>query len=49
VEGLALRSDAIYGPEAVRFYTRAKVTTTRWPEPVDPGLDFGFSSQTADR
>ena len=42
-------SDAIYGPEAVRFYTRAKVTTTRWPEPVDPGLDFGFSSQTADR
>ena len=23
----------IHGPEGVKFYTRAKVVTTRWPEP----------------
>jgi malonate-semialdehyde dehydrogenase (acetylating)/methylmalonate-semialdehyde dehydrogenase len=27
----------IHGPEGVRFYTRAKVVTTRWPE-QDAGL-----------
>jgi malonate-semialdehyde dehydrogenase (acetylating)/methylmalonate-semialdehyde dehydrogenase len=26
----------IHGPEGVRFYTRAKVVTTRWPEAHDP-------------
>ena len=25
----------IYGPEGVRFYTRPKVVTSRWPEPTD--------------
>ena len=25
----------MYGPESVHFYTRAKVVTTRWPEPTD--------------
>jgi malonate-semialdehyde dehydrogenase (acetylating)/methylmalonate-semialdehyde dehydrogenase len=25
----------IHGPEGVRFYTRAKVVTTRWPESLD--------------
>jgi malonate-semialdehyde dehydrogenase (acetylating)/methylmalonate-semialdehyde dehydrogenase len=25
----------IHGPEGVRFYTRAKVVTTRWPESKD--------------
>lgn len=33
---------AIYGPEGVRFYTRPKVVTTRWPEPEVGGIDLGF-------
>jgi malonate-semialdehyde dehydrogenase (acetylating)/methylmalonate-semialdehyde dehydrogenase len=33
---------AIYGPEGVRFYTRPKVVTTRWSDPVDRGVDLGF-------
>jgi malonate-semialdehyde dehydrogenase (acetylating) / methylmalonate-semialdehyde dehydrogenase len=33
---------AIYGPEGVRFYTRPKVVTTRWPDPADGGIDLGF-------
>ena len=24
----------IYGPEGIRFYTRPKVVTTRWPDPA---------------
>ncbi|NGN68562.1 CoA-acylating methylmalonate-semialdehyde dehydrogenase [Streptomyces sp. A7024] len=32
----------IYGEEGVRFYTRAKVVTTRWPDPSDSGVDLGF-------
>ncbi len=31
----------IYGPEGIRFYTRPKVVTTRWPETAGR-LDLGF-------
>ncbi|WP_328843834.1 CoA-acylating methylmalonate-semialdehyde dehydrogenase [Streptomyces sp. NBC_00258] len=37
----------IHGPEGVRFYTRPKVVTTRWPQPaqqVTAGFDFPTSS-----
>lgn len=32
----------IYGPEGFAFYTRAKVVTTRWPQPTDSQIDLGF-------
>ena len=32
----------IYGPEGVRFYTRPKVVTSRWPEPSASTIDLGF-------
>ncbi|MET9293990.1 CoA-acylating methylmalonate-semialdehyde dehydrogenase [Streptomyces sp. NPDC003077] len=32
----------IYGPEGIRFYTRGKVVTTRWPDPADGGINLGF-------
>ena len=32
----------MYGPEGVRFYTRAKVVTTRWPDPATSTVDLGF-------
>jgi hypothetical protein len=31
-----------YGPEGIRFYTRAKVVTSRWPDPSTSTLDLGF-------
>ena len=34
----------IYGPEGIRFYTRPKVVTTRWPEVASGNLDLGFPS-----
>jgi malonate-semialdehyde dehydrogenase (acetylating)/methylmalonate-semialdehyde dehydrogenase len=34
----------IYGPEGIRFYTRPKVVTARWPEPTDSAIDLGFPS-----
>jgi malonate-semialdehyde dehydrogenase (acetylating) / methylmalonate-semialdehyde dehydrogenase len=34
----------IYGPEGVRFYTRPKVVTTRWPDPTESAIDLGFPS-----
>jgi malonate-semialdehyde dehydrogenase (acetylating) / methylmalonate-semialdehyde dehydrogenase len=34
----------IYGPEGIRFYTRPKVVTSRWPEPTDSAIDLGFPS-----
>jgi malonate-semialdehyde dehydrogenase (acetylating)/methylmalonate-semialdehyde dehydrogenase len=37
----------IHGPEGIRFYTRPKVVTTRWPRPaqqVTAGFDFPTSS-----
>jgi malonate-semialdehyde dehydrogenase (acetylating)/methylmalonate-semialdehyde dehydrogenase len=33
---------AIYGPEGIRFYTRQKVISTRWPDPAPSALDLGF-------
>ncbi|MEU9789334.1 CoA-acylating methylmalonate-semialdehyde dehydrogenase [Streptomyces sparsogenes] len=33
----------IYGNDGVRFYTRGKVITTRWPEPSEEvGINLGF-------
>jgi malonate-semialdehyde dehydrogenase (acetylating) / methylmalonate-semialdehyde dehydrogenase len=31
-----------YGPEGVDFYTRAKVVTSRWPDPATSRVDLGF-------
>ncbi|CAN5809557.1 MAG: CoA-acylating methylmalonate-semialdehyde dehydrogenase [Acidimicrobiia bacterium] len=35
-------SNAIYGPEGIRFYTRQKVVISRWPDPMHRGVDLGF-------
>jgi malonate-semialdehyde dehydrogenase (acetylating) / methylmalonate-semialdehyde dehydrogenase len=35
---------AIYGPEGVRFYTRIKTVTARWPTGIRKGADFSFPS-----
>jgi malonate-semialdehyde dehydrogenase (acetylating)/methylmalonate-semialdehyde dehydrogenase len=35
---------AIYGPEGVRFYTRLKTITTRWPAGIRKGAEFNFPS-----
>ncbi|HEV1996915.1 MAG TPA: aldehyde dehydrogenase family protein, partial [Candidatus Dormibacteraeota bacterium] len=32
----------IYGEDGVRFYTRAKVVTRRWPEARSTGVDLAF-------
>jgi malonate-semialdehyde dehydrogenase (acetylating)/methylmalonate-semialdehyde dehydrogenase len=32
----------IYGPDGVRFYTRPKVVTSRWPDPASSAIDLGF-------
>ncbi len=32
----------MYGPEGVRFYTRTKVVTSRWPDPATSSVDLGF-------
>lgn len=32
----------MYGPEGVRFYTKAKVITSRWPDPAKSRVDLGF-------
>jgi malonate-semialdehyde dehydrogenase (acetylating)/methylmalonate-semialdehyde dehydrogenase len=32
----------IYGPEGIDFYTRAKVVTSRWPDPSTSKVDLGF-------
>ena len=32
----------IYGPEGIRFYTRPKVVTSRWPDPTTSVIDLGF-------
>ncbi len=32
----------MYGPEGVLFYTRGKVVTSRWPDPVTSKVDLGF-------
>ncbi len=32
----------MYGPEGIRFYTRGKVVTQRWPDPATSRVDLGF-------
>lgn len=32
----------MYGPAGVQFYTRAKVVTSRWPDPGSSKVDLGF-------
>ncbi|ADB53856.1 CoA-acylating methylmalonate-semialdehyde dehydrogenase [Conexibacter woesei] len=32
----------VHGPDGVRFNTRGKVVTRRWPNPADRGIDLGF-------
>jgi malonate-semialdehyde dehydrogenase (acetylating)/methylmalonate-semialdehyde dehydrogenase len=32
----------MYGPDGVQFYTRAKVVTSRWPDPGTSRVDLGF-------
>jgi malonate-semialdehyde dehydrogenase (acetylating)/methylmalonate-semialdehyde dehydrogenase len=32
----------VYGPEGIRFYTRGKVVTSRWPDPATSRVDLGF-------
>jgi malonate-semialdehyde dehydrogenase (acetylating)/methylmalonate-semialdehyde dehydrogenase len=32
----------VHGPDGVRFYTRGKAITTRWPDPHERGVDLGF-------
>ncbi len=36
----------MYGPEGVRFFTRAKVITSRWPDPATSIVDLGFPTLT---
>lgn len=36
----------IYGPEGVRFYTRMKTVTSRWPTGIRSGAEFSFPSTT---
>ncbi len=33
---------AMYGPEGIRFFTRPKVLTSRWPDPSTSSVDLGF-------
>ncbi len=32
----------MYGPDSIRFYTRNKVVTTRWPDPSTSEINLGF-------
>ncbi len=32
----------MYGPEGIRFFTRTKVVTSRWPDPSTSVIDLGF-------
>ena len=32
----------MYGPEGIRFYTKAQAITTRWPDPASSSVDLGF-------
>jgi malonate-semialdehyde dehydrogenase (acetylating) / methylmalonate-semialdehyde dehydrogenase len=32
----------VHGQEGIRFYTRAKAVTVRWPDPHERGVDLGF-------
>jgi malonate-semialdehyde dehydrogenase (acetylating)/methylmalonate-semialdehyde dehydrogenase len=32
----------MYGPEGIRFYTKGKVVTSRWPDPSTSEINLGF-------
>ena len=32
----------MYGPDGIRFFTRTKVVTSRWPDPATSKIDLGF-------
>lgn len=32
----------MYGPDGVRFYTRPKIVTSRWPDPATSSVNLGF-------
>ncbi|NCG24413.1 MAG: aldehyde dehydrogenase family protein, partial [Actinobacteria bacterium] len=32
----------MYGPEGIRFYTKAQAITSRWPDPASSSVDLGF-------
>jgi malonate-semialdehyde dehydrogenase (acetylating) / methylmalonate-semialdehyde dehydrogenase len=36
----------MHGPEGVRFYTKGKVVTTRWPDPSQRGVNLGFPTHS---
>jgi malonate-semialdehyde dehydrogenase (acetylating) / methylmalonate-semialdehyde dehydrogenase len=36
----------IHGPEGLRFYTRGKVVSSRWPESADAKIDLAFPTAT---
>ncbi|MGI9597299.1 MAG: CoA-acylating methylmalonate-semialdehyde dehydrogenase [Acidimicrobiales bacterium] len=36
----------MYGPEGVRFFTKAKVITERWPDPSTSTVNLGFPTNT---
>ncbi len=36
----------MYGPEGMRFYTRPKVITSRWPDPATSEIDLGFPTNS---
>jgi malonate-semialdehyde dehydrogenase (acetylating)/methylmalonate-semialdehyde dehydrogenase len=36
---------AVYGPEGVRFYTRVKTVTARWPTGIRSGAEFNFTGR----
>ena len=38
----AFGDTTMYGPEGLRFYTRPKVVTSRWPDPSTSSVDLGF-------
>lgn len=35
----------VHGADGIRFYTRGKAVTVRWPDPHERGVDLGFPTQ----
>ncbi|MEM9036137.1 MAG: CoA-acylating methylmalonate-semialdehyde dehydrogenase [Actinomycetota bacterium] len=36
----------VHGADGIRFYTRGKAVTVRWPDPSERGVDLGFPTQS---
>lgn len=47
-KGSLFGDTAMYGPEGIRFYTRPKVVTSRWPDPASSTVDLGFPTNRSD-